>query len=375
MSQTCPGEFRVVSYDVPDFSGDHTCHDYGDPHAPRIARLREEYGLEGVVAGCETEFEGFLALKRWVRGQWDHGLWYNRPEVDDGLGILEAVSRGERFFCGSYARVFVDAATALGWPARRVAVSIEDCEAPRDYTTWNVGHAVAEVWSNEYRKWVMMDPDINVHYERDGTPLNALEIREAWLDGVADEVEMVQDQPEFVIPDARHVRLALRDPTCRKDYDEEVNRHLFARFLRNRVMDYYARVRVLTDRLTLEWVDRRCLPTFVSNFRPLGLVRLTSSLPDVYWTVNLVRISTHPSWDEEGARLAVTLSHCMPFFDHYEIRFDDGVWQRCGERFDWPMREGVQSLACRGVNSMNRTGVPSRIAVAYARPPTGTGYY
>ena len=375
MSQRCPGEFRVVSYDVPDFSGDHTCHDYGDPHAPRIARLRDEYGLDEVVAGCETEFEGFLALKRWVREQWDHGLWYNRPEVDDGLGILEAVSRGERFFCGSYARVFVDSATALGWPARRVAVSIEDCEAPRDYTMWNVGHAVAEVWSNEHRKWVMMDPDINVHYERDGSPLNALEIREAWLDGAADEVEMVQDQPEFVFPDARHVRLALRDPTCRKDYDEEVNRHLFARFLRNRVMDYYARVRVLTHRQTWEWVDRKCLPTFVSNFRPLGRIQWTSNLPDVYWTVNLVRISTQPSWDEDGARLAVTLSHCMPFFDHYEIRFDDGAWKPCGECFDWPMREGVQSLACRGVNSMNRKGVPSRIEVAYARPPLGTGYF
>ncbi|MCE2441159.1 MAG: hypothetical protein J4F39_17260, partial [Candidatus Latescibacteria bacterium] len=186
---------------------------------------------------------------------------------------------------------------------------------------------------------------------------------------------MVQDQPEFLVPDARHVRLALRDPTCRKDYDAQVNRQLFARFLRNRVMDYYARVRILTDRRTLEWVDRRCLPTFVSHFRPLGPVQWTSSLPDVYWTVNLVRIATRPSWDGEGARLAVTLSHCMPFFDHYEIRFDNGAWQRCEPRFDWPMREGVQSLACRGVNAMNRTGVPSRIAVAYARPPVGTGYF
>ena len=42
MSRMCPGEFRVVSYNVPDFSGDYGCHDYGDPHAPRIARLREE---------------------------------------------------------------------------------------------------------------------------------------------------------------------------------------------------------------------------------------------------------------------------------------------------------------------------------------------
>ena len=145
---------------------------------------------------------------------------------------------------------------------------------------------------------------------------------------------------------------------------------MFARFLRNRVMDYYARVRVLTDRQTWEWVDRKCLPTFVSNFRPLGRIQWTSNLPDVYWTVNLVRISTQPSWDEDGARLAVTLSHCMPFFDHYEIRFDDGAWKPCGECFDWPMREGVQSLACRGVNSMkrNRGSQPHRGGV---RPAAG----
>ena len=58
MGQECPGEFRVVGYEVQDFVGDFTCCDYGDPQAPRIARLREEYGLEEVVAGCGTEFEG-----------------------------------------------------------------------------------------------------------------------------------------------------------------------------------------------------------------------------------------------------------------------------------------------------------------------------
>ncbi len=375
MGQECPGEFRVVRYEVQDFVGDFTCCDYGDPRAPRIARLREEYGLEEVVAGCETEFEGFLALKRWVRSRWDHGLWYNPPEIDDGLGILEAVGRGERFFCGSFARVFVDAATALGWPARRVGISVQDCEAPRDYNIWNVGHAVAEVWSNEHRKWVIMDADVNVHYERDGAPLNALEIREAWLNGCADEVEMVQDQPEFVVPDAEHVRLALRNSTCRKDYDEEVNRQLFARFARNRVMDYYARVRIPTDRVTWAWVDRRCLPTFVHNFRPGPQVQWTSNLSDVYWTVNMVRMSAKPDWDASGSRLVLTLSHCMPFFDRYEIRIDEGAWERCEESFEWPMQEGVHSVTCRGVNTMNRSGIPSRIEVAYARPPLGTGYY
>ncbi len=80
-------------------------------------------------------------------------------------------------------------------------------------------------------------------------------------------------------------------------------------------------------------------------------------------------------WDPSGSRLAVTLSHCMPFFDHYEIRIDEGAWERCEESFEWPMQEGVHSLACRGVNTMNRPGISSRIEVAYARPPSGTGYY
>ncbi|MFQ6097667.1 MAG: transglutaminase domain-containing protein, partial [Armatimonadota bacterium] len=181
-----PGEFRVVRYDVRDFVGDYRAMEYGDPLDARMTQLRDEFGLESVVAGYGTEFEAILALKRWVRCRWNHGWSRSFRTVKDGLDILREAAKGEQFCCGHYTRVFVDCATALGWPARQVGIAIANCEFPRDHNVGNVGHSIAEIWCNEHGKWVVMDPDVNCHYERDGVPLNAMEVRDAWLSGAAD---------------------------------------------------------------------------------------------------------------------------------------------------------------------------------------------
>ena len=58
---TLPGEFDVIAYDVPDFVGDWTQGDYGDPNAERIQTLREEFGIDEIV--CKPSPEG-RPLKR-----------------------------------------------------------------------------------------------------------------------------------------------------------------------------------------------------------------------------------------------------------------------------------------------------------------------
>lgn len=359
-----PGEFRVVRRELPDFVGDWRAMDYGDPHDERMAQLRGEFALESVVGGCATQFEGLLALKRWVRGRWDHGWSHRQVEVGDGLDILRHAAEGRRFCCGHYARVFADCARALGWPARLVGLSLADCEFPRDHTVQNVGHSVVEAWSDDHEKWVVLDPDLNVHYEHAGVPLSALEVRAAWLDGREAEVDMVQDEPAFVLPSAEAVE-ALRDIEWRADDpDEAACRLMFERFGRHRVMDYYARLTIAG----WEWVDDRLLPTFIRHFSPAGRLRWTSNPADVYWSLNAVRLAAQPGWEDGRAWLGVTLEHCMPYFDHYEARVDGGDWERRDERFDWPMREGLNVLECRAVNSMNRPGIPARVEVAYARP-------
>ena len=37
-------------------------------------------------------------------------------------------------------------------------------------------HGVNEVWSNDYAKWVLLDAKYDIHYERAGTPLSALQV-------------------------------------------------------------------------------------------------------------------------------------------------------------------------------------------------------
>ncbi|MBU0608407.1 MAG: transglutaminase-like domain-containing protein [Armatimonadetes bacterium] len=359
--RSIPGDFEVIRCDLPAFVGDFAQMDYGDPLAPRTVQVREEYRLDGVVAGYDTEFAAQCALKRWVRSRWDHGWSLKFNEVQDALDILRAADRGEHFNCGFYNRVFVECCRSLGWVARPVGVGVRDIACPRGHNVGNVGHSVPEVWSNEFRKWIIMDPDLNVHYERDGVPLSALEIHDAWLAHEAKAVTVVQEEPIFTPPQGEHVKLVSQLMPNMDHFNEEEAGHIYRRFGRHAAMDYYARVSL--GQWT--WLDRRCLPSFVVHFAPGSTGLLTSNPADLYWTVNMVRLSAAASW-ADGPKLAVKLEHCMPWFEHYEARVDGGAWQPQPGTFDWPMREGENVLEVRAVNVCGQAGIVSRLEVAYA---------
>ncbi|MFQ6098961.1 MAG: UvrD-helicase domain-containing protein, partial [Armatimonadota bacterium] len=181
--------------------------------------------------------------------------------------------------------------------------------------------------------------------------------------GLDPEFEVL-DEPAFVLPTGATLDIAREVTAGLNEFRDDTVRLNFERFTRHRVMDYYARLRIAG----CEWVDARCLPTFVHHFRPSPGGRLTSNVADVYWSVNMVRMGVKPSWDAERAQLRVTLQHCMPFFHHYEARIDAGRWEERPECFDWPLHEGINRLECRAVNVMRRPGIVSSIEVAYARP-------
>ncbi|MGC4083775.1 MAG: hypothetical protein QM736_17100 [Vicinamibacterales bacterium] len=66
--------------------------------------------------------------------------------------------------------MFLQSLAALGFTARYVEIGSRD----NPYA-----HYVTEVWSNDFNKWVLMDADYNLHFERKGIPLSALEIHDA----------------------------------------------------------------------------------------------------------------------------------------------------------------------------------------------------
>ena len=117
----------------------------------------------------DDEFTRMLALFRWIGTRWDHGIDIPKGGYTkfDPVELLQEVKQGKRFWCEVAARFTVYAASAMGWPARLVSLS-------RNGYEWE--HAVAEVWSNQYEKWFIVDADYNLMYFYNGKPLSAFEL-------------------------------------------------------------------------------------------------------------------------------------------------------------------------------------------------------
>jgi hypothetical protein len=149
------GEIGVSSYALRE----------DDFHDPRLRLLRARENLDQVVAARTTQFDKIVALRGWVRRQWEGSDSFYYPPWD-ALEILDLARRhGNRGFCAQYAVVFLQACQSLGIHARYVDLS---------------GHFVVAAWSDDFNRWVIMDPSNDLHYERDGRPMRGRDLYAAY---------------------------------------------------------------------------------------------------------------------------------------------------------------------------------------------------
>lgn len=164
---------------------------YESPDIPEMVELREKYSLEKVISRKKNEFDKFIALRKWVQKQWRIHGYDQIPEKNDSLKILEAAGKGKLFQCWYYATVYVQCATSLGFKARRLGIGINPvCVRPG-----NTGHIVSEIWSEDLKKWIIMDADANCHYECDRVPQGALEIHNIWVSHQLQKIKYIQGSP------------------------------------------------------------------------------------------------------------------------------------------------------------------------------------
>lgn len=119
---------------------------------PKLSELRQRYHLDQVVAPGKTEFERQVLLVDWVNHRFKK---FGKPSsiVRGALEILPAVDSGGCFFCTQYGEVMISAAASLGWVDRPLAL-----RRPDNRGSGSTEHTSTEIWSNQYRKWVVLDP-------------------------------------------------------------------------------------------------------------------------------------------------------------------------------------------------------------------------
>jgi hypothetical protein len=154
---------------------------------PKVAALRRQENLDRVVEGSSGEFDRFRRLLSWTRRQWPVGDPEPYP-LCNGIDILAAIRSGKTGgFCGQYSYLLADALKSFGYFSVRY-VELENPDG--------ASHFAVEAWSNEFDKWVLLDPTYAAYYtDGSGVPENALELHEAWVSKRTALVRPVEVEP------------------------------------------------------------------------------------------------------------------------------------------------------------------------------------
>jgi hypothetical protein len=156
---------------------------FEDFNHPKLKELVERETLVQVIKDGATELDRILLLKEWVRKELKQpGIPTSYPPWDANI-ILDWVRKNKiQVLCGHYAVLFVQCLTGLGIPARYVDLSSEDSS----------GHFVSEVWSQDFKKWILIDPYDDCYYQREGVPLSGLSLHLAYVNHNTKGIEIVR---------------------------------------------------------------------------------------------------------------------------------------------------------------------------------------
>jgi len=332
------GRYVVLPVKNPEYHPNELFRAFDDFHNPRIRKLRTRYGLDEVVAAETDEWKRILLLRHWL---WSNIRIDNHHPTQTQLetfAILDAALKGGRFHCTHFSIVQQAVLNSYGYVTRRLGCGpgLKD----------NGGHhGVNEVWVNKFRKWVLVDAKYDLHFEKDGLPLSALQIRdEIWKDGGKSVVRCfglkgmpsTNQYPEKFGPNTTTYRWC----------SWEVNTNRFTAF-----PAAFGSVLVMYEddifRKNTWYRDGK--PHWAYNTPYL----ITTTRRDwIEWTPNVV--SSNVELKGDGA--TVFLTSFTPNFRSYQVKCGEGPWLDCEDRVELPLSKALNRFTFRVVNLFGVAG-------------------
>lgn len=315
---------------------------------PKLKALRERYHFDEIVAPGKTEFDRQLLLLDWANHQIKR---FGKPTspARGALDILAANDAGNTFFCAHYGDLFVSAAASMGWVDRAMAL-----RRPDHIGSGSTEHTSTEIWSNQYRKWIMLDPTFAMYVEKDGVPLSAYELRQEWLARGGQDLTFVLDKDgkrfhKSDIPVFRQRYAGFGDLVLDGG---ALNVYAFIGYIPNtNLMDAgpdYGRMFITQDAICdgTKW-HKRTIPADPAH--------------DPYFPINQSAMSLTPG---NGGAMNVSLKTLTPNFKTYLARIDGGDWKPTPANFTWTPHAGSNHLE---VKTVNQFGIDGPVSTADVR--------
>ncbi len=319
---------------------------------PKLKELREHYKLDEVVSSGSDEFDQQIRLMDWAHHRFKK---FGAPSTNatSALDILAAIDDGHRFFCTHYAHLFVSAAASMGWVDRELALRRHRGVAKVGGST---EHSSTEIWSNQHRKWVVLDPTANMYLETNGVPLNAWEVRQEWFyrDGTNLTFVVGKERKKYKKSDLPIFLQRFADFGDLAVNPDELDKYGFIGYIPNTdLMDTredYAKMFITKDQLCdgTKW-HIRDLPA--------------NPAVDPYFPIDQAALSLAA----ENGSLRVTLKTLTPNLKQYEVQLNGNEWKACDDNFIWEIHSGANRLVVRTVNQFGVSGPASTAAVNLSR--------
>ncbi len=349
---------------------------FGEYDSPAYRKLRLQYQLTELIKDKKTESEQHLSVMNWVHNLWAHSI-YGIAKNCTALAILEETKKPNftGFRCIEYCVVLCESLQALGFPARTVEIG-------RDGLSYGIGksHFVVEVWNNNLRKWVLLDPQNNLIWveQSSDVPLNAAEIREHCFAAMNDSNSTINTTSATgtiriaKTPKTPALRFALgasqwRNPAIFNSTEWLEYFHHLLYPLDDRSfttsLDMLPKINLLAPRQKPELA-------YQHGTREL---QITRRVGQVYPVLNRVHIdikpATHTNTTTPSEILDVVFTNSMPWFDHYAIECNGVAVTHKSNTYSWHLVKGANTLVVWGVNQAGITGVHSRIVLTYYGQP------
>ncbi len=344
------------------------------PHSPSDPQMRKlkEYVLKRIQLSSRKEPEIFNQLLEWTCLRWQHDPLHEPPPGSSSYDILQLAAAGQKFRCQEYAQVFQDILTAFGYVSRMLQLRKPDAA----YQTLGAGHVAIEVFSNALDKWVFMDPQWCIFPTSSDHPLSFYEFYEKKRDAKLDQVAF-----------GMSTKILQRDSIA--------NPEQYATQYRDFLTQYCGYEGIIANRfggtvflfLPLDAkeqyftfqgvpVNRRVFTNTSNNlyFRVNSTVVLFDYDKEVNWSELFQKydIKNPDDYMESMPKFAakpdfdLQFHNCMPWFDHYEVKVDNGDWKKVkGERYTWHLVEGENEIKVRSVNTAGIAGVETFAKMHY----------
>ncbi|HUQ67734.1 MAG TPA: transglutaminase domain-containing protein [Flavitalea sp.] len=322
----------------------------------KFVSLKEKYKTDTIFKGEPDEFKRILLLRNWIRKVIPNNDYLDSYPGDGyAEAILDAGLRGQGFHCGHYMVVQNAIMNAYGYVTRCVGSGPGIKGGPDGH------HGMNEIWLNKYHKWFLSDAQYNHHFEKNGIPLSALEVRDEHLKNKGADVQLVKGTDR--IPLAADLIANKNGIYIKRTKEEFLQWYTWLEW--DHTNNRYSAWPHFTSRINMYRDDYFKNHIWIWDGKPhwaynTDVINFVDSRHAIEWTPNTILGSVVI----DGQSATISLKSNTPNFREYQMKnISEGTWAKCDSVVTLPLDKDRVELAFHSVNAANVTGPEYKIVL------------